>query len=125
MNGANSSMVSVITGRTVRVEANSDKTFDLVKWIRSRKLQWLGHILRMGPKRMLRQAIYEMYKTPQTGDMLMDVPETETWKELRAYARDRDYWRTRVRALRQPRVTTVTLGSHLEGDMTVPFTISS
>ena len=29
----------VITGRTVREEATSDKTFDLVKWIRVRKLQ--------------------------------------------------------------------------------------
>ena len=66
-----------------------------------------------------------MYKAPQTGDMLMDASETETWKELRAYAKDRDYWRARVRALRQPRVTTVNLGSHREGDMTVPFTISS
>ena len=54
LNGANSSMASVITGRTVRVELNNDKTFDLVKWIRARKLQWLGHILWMGPERMLR-----------------------------------------------------------------------
>ena len=84
-------MVSVITGRTVRAEAISGKTFDLVKWIRVRKLQCFGNILRMDPERMLRQAIYEMYKVPQTGDMLMDAPETETWKELRAYVRDRDY----------------------------------
>ena len=39
LNGANSSMVSIITGRTVRAEASSGKTFDLVKWIRARKLQ--------------------------------------------------------------------------------------
>ena len=81
-------MVSAIT---VRAEVSSDKTFDLVKWIRSRKLQCLVHILRMGPERMLRQVIYEMYKAPQAGDMLMEAPETETWKELRAYANDRDY----------------------------------
>ena len=125
LNGANSSMVSVITNRTVREEASSGKTFDLVKWIRARKLQWLGHILRMGPDRMLKQAMYEMYKAPQTGDMLMDAPTTDTWKELCTYAWDRDYWRARVRALRQPRVTTVTLGSHRENEMTVLFTIST
>ena len=39
LNGANSSMVSVITGRIVREETTSGKTFDLVKWIRVRKLQ--------------------------------------------------------------------------------------
>ena len=31
LNGANSSTVSVITGRTVREEATEAKTFDLVK----------------------------------------------------------------------------------------------
>ena len=79
----------------------------------------------MGPDRMLKQAMYEMYKAPQTGDMMMDAPTTDTWKELCTYAWDRDYWRARVRSLRQPRVTTVTLGSHRENEMTVPFTIST
>ena len=65
LNGANSSMVSVITGRTVRAEASSGKTFDLVKWIRARKLQWLGHILRMDPERMLRQDIYMKCTKPR------------------------------------------------------------
>ena len=51
LNGANSNMVSIITGRHVREEASEGKTFDLIKWIRARKLQWLGHILRMGKGR--------------------------------------------------------------------------
>ena len=37
LNGADASMVSIITGRTIRDEAAEDKTFDLVKWIRARK----------------------------------------------------------------------------------------
>ena len=76
--------------------------------------------------------IYE-YHTPQIGDMLMDAPATETWKELcdtmhirySMYVWDREYWRVRVRSLRQSRVTTVTLGPHRENEMTVPFTIST
>ena len=52
LNGANVTMVSVITGRTVREEVTEGKKFDLVKWIRARKLQWLGHILRMNKERM-------------------------------------------------------------------------
>ena len=66
LNDVNSSMVSVITGRIFREEATSDKTFDLVKWIQDRKLQWFGHldfghILWMGPERMVKQVIFEMY----------------------------------------------------------------
>ena len=39
LNGANSRMVSVITGNTIHAEASNDKTFDLVMWIRARRLQ--------------------------------------------------------------------------------------
>ena len=74
---------------------------------------------------MVKQTMFEMYYAPQTGGMLMDVTATETWKELCTYVWDRDYWRARVRALRQPRVTKVTLGAHRENEMTVPFTIST
>ena len=79
----------------------------------------------MGPERMVKQVIFEMYHTPQTGDMLMDAPATDTRKELCTYEWDREYWRARVRSLRQPRVTTVTLGPHRENEITVPFTIST
>ena len=78
LNGANSTMVSKITDRSIRDEASADKTFDLVKWIRTRKLQWLGHILRMGPERKIKQAIYEVFKSPREGDMLMDAPKTNS-----------------------------------------------
>ena len=101
LNGANASMVSIITGKTVREETVVVKSFDLVTWIRSRKLQWLGHILRMGRERKLKQTIFEMLKALQTGDMMMDAPETNSWRELCTYSCDSDYWRTRVRALRQ------------------------
>ena len=106
INGANSQMVSVITGKTPHQEASGKwRTFDLVMWIRARRLQWTGHILRMGSERKLKQALYEMFVRPREGDMLMDVPNTNgSWRELLKYAVDKDYWRTRVRAMRQPRV---------------------
>ena len=124
LNGANASMVSIITGKTNREEAAEGKTFDLVKWIRARRLQWLGHILRMPQERKVKQAAFIMFKNPQPGDILMDIPRTTSWRELCKYACDRDYWRTRVRALRQPRVPTVKLGPHLEPSATFPFTVS-
>ena len=125
LNGADASMVSIITSKTVREESAVGKSFDLVKWIRARKLQWLGHILRMGRERKLKQALFVMFKERQAGDMLMDAPETSSWRELCTYACDRDYWRTRVRDLRQPRVTTVNIGSHHEAELTIPFTVST
>ena len=58
----------------------------------------------MGTERLLKRAIFTMYKDRQEGDMLMDAPACGSWYELCAYAMDRDYWRARVRALRQPRL---------------------
>ena len=41
LNGTNSIMVNVITGRTIRDKTTEDNWFDLLEWIRVRKLQWL------------------------------------------------------------------------------------
>ena len=104
-----------------------------MKWIRARRLQWLGHILRLGPERLIKQAVFEMYKNRQDGDLMMDAPETRSWRQLTNYAADRDYWRTRVRRMKQPRVAmeqpreprvTVDMGSHFEGEQTLYFTVS-
>ena len=119
-------MVAVITGRSAHEEAADGKTFDMVMWIRARRLQWLGHILRMGTDRQLKHAVFEMFKDPREGDLLMDAPERKSWRCLCTYACDREYWRARVRAMKQPKVArTVAIGSHLEAGATVPFTISS
>ena len=121
-------MLAIITGKTVHQEASKEcQTFDLVKWVRARRLQWLGHILRMGTDRLLKRAIFEMYKSPEDGDLLMDAPPHSSWRELCAYActDDREYWRARVRAMKQPRVSvSVSLGAHVEPEQTVAFTIS-
>ena len=58
------------------------RTFDLVTWIRDRRLQWVGHILRLGKEHKLKQAVFEIYKAPSEGDLLMDVPKVVTWREL-------------------------------------------
>ena len=66
-----------------------------------------------------------MFRAPQQGDMLMDAPATDSWRELCAYACDREYWKTRVRSMWQPRITTVNIGSHIEDGRTAPFTVST
>ena len=83
INGANAQMMAVITGNTPQQEASSKtRTFDIMVWILARRLQWLGHILRMGTERLLKRAIFEMFKERQKGDMLMDAPACTSWREL-------------------------------------------
>ena len=125
LNGANARMVSIITGKSPREEATTaTRTFDLVSWIRARRLQWLGHILRLGPDRFIKCAVFVTYKGRTEGDLLMDAPKTASFRELCEFAFAKDQWRARVRALRQPRITTTTMGPHTEPEQTVAFTIS-
>ena len=111
LNGANNKMVSAITGRTIKEEAQQDgKTYDVVAGIRATRLRWLGHILRMPEKRMVRKAVKLLYNNRAEGDLLMDAPATESWEELTALAGDledesmatarRKEWRQRVRAIK-------------------------
>ena len=126
LNGANSQMVSIITGKSPHEEASKDtRTFDLLRWIRARRLQWLGHILRMDSERKLKQAVYELYRLPRRGDLLMDAPKTKSWRELMHYAEDKEFWKARVRGMRQQPVINVSMGAHVEEGSWAPFTVSS
>ena len=79
INGANSRMVSVITGKSQKEEATEATcTFNLVRAIRARRLQWLGHILRLDEDRLLFKAVQHMYSHRSEGDLLMDAPKTAT-----------------------------------------------
>ncbi len=119
-------MLSVISDKTQHEEASVEtRTFDLIMWVRARRLQWLGHILRMGTERKLKQAVFELFKAPSPGDLLMDAPTRQSWYELQAYAADKEYWKARVRKMRQPRVSVkVRLGEHFEEGKVLAFTIS-
>ena len=126
LNGANSQMLSIITGKTPHAEASEDtRTFDLLRWIRARRLQWLGHILRMGQERKLKQAVFEIYKSPKPGDLLMDAPKSKSWRELTTYAADREFWKAKVRRMRQQPVVRIRMGGHVETGSWAPFTVST
>ena len=47
---------------------------------------------------------FGMFKDPQQGDLLMDVSQTASWRELQKFVHIKDYWAARVRAMTQPRV---------------------
>ena len=79
----------------------------------------------MGTDRKLKQAVFEMFRAPKEGDLLMDAPERDSWRCLCTYACDRDYWRARVRAMRQPQVERTVTGPQREEEQVFPFTIIS
>ena len=109
INGANSIMLSRISGKSVHDEArDGTRSFDLVRWIRARRAQYLGHILRMDPSRMVYKAVQYMHENRRQGDLLMDAPPY-SWRELVQFAADRAKWRRVVNALKGPSVN-VTLG---------------
>ena len=63
-------IIIVLTGKTPHQEASAKwMTFNIVKWVRVRRLQWLGHILRMGKELKPKQAVFEMFKYRKEGDM--------------------------------------------------------
>ena len=79
----------------------------------------------MGQDRKLNQAVFELFKAPSQGDLLMDSPKVDSWRELMRFVADRDYWKARVRGLRQQPIVEVNLGKHVEDSIWTPFTISS
>ena len=63
INGANAYMLSHITGKSKREEATAKTTtFDILAWIRARRLRWVGHILRLrdrddGKPRLIKETL--------------------------------------------------------------------
>ena len=56
--GVNASMMRITTEKTQQQETSSKwRTFDLVRWVWGRRLQWFGHILRMGSERKIKQSV--------------------------------------------------------------------
>ena len=113
LTSANARMMARITGRKVHEEAGKSKTFDLVKWIRARRLKWVGHILRLEKEktkdgkeeeRLLKRALQHVHAHRKEGDILMDVPNL-SWEELQKLAADKDVWKSMVRAIKETNIS--------------------
>ena len=125
LNGVNSRMVSIITGKTPHEEASDGtRSFDLVRAVRSRRLSWLGHILRMDQDRLLVKAVKHLYEDGNEGDILMDTPTTSSWDELPKWVADRKKWRMRVYKVRSGSSTTVSMQSLFVPEQEFAFTTS-
>ena len=58
INGANTYMLSHITSRMKREETTHAETaFDIIVWIRARRLKYVGHILRLKDERLVKQTL--------------------------------------------------------------------
>ena len=105
INGTNAYMLSHITGKSKHVEATtSTTTFDILAWIRARRLRWVGHIMRMqlnsnGEPRQIKETLRVIFDNQQEGDILMDVSDT-SWDELQASADNRGAWRAKVKLIK-------------------------
>ena len=49
---------------------------------------------------MIKGAVHTLYENPRDGDILMDTPATETWKELEEKAKDEKGWKLAVRSIK-------------------------
>ena len=99
LNGANSQMLSRITGESVRSQARSETAvYDLVKNIRKRRLRWLGKILRGDETRLLFEAMkvqYYEHGEGVKGTLFMDSPASDSFEELILTANDKIHWKSR------------------------------
>ena len=96
--------LAVITGRSFR-EETVDPSFDLVSRLRSRRLRWAGHILRLEETSLLRRVLLASAQRDldkgwwEQGGLLEDAPAYSTVEQLLEMAGDRDVWRVAVQEL--------------------------
>ena len=99
INGANSHMLTHITGLTIPQEARPLTTsYDLISKIRQCRYKWLGHILilRSGTNRLTYQALEVQLKMQGHKDnLLMDAPPFTDLQDLTRQTQDRATWRDR------------------------------
>ena len=73
INGSNTTYLSKITGKTAHQEESRwTQRFDIIKTIKVRKLQWLGHVMRMSDKSLVKHAvrIHAQFETDIQHNML-------------------------------------------------------
>ena len=97
LNGWNSLRLHIVTGRSIREEAVTP-SYDLVGKLRTRRLKWVGHILRQDEGTLLREVLLARCREflnaggyPE-GFLLMDAPTHNSAEDLVALAQDKEAW---------------------------------
>ena len=90
-----------MTKKSVREEASSrTRSFDLVNWIRVRRLKFLGRVLRMEKTRPMHRLVKYKYANRLEGDLLSDAPNTDSFENLIDIAKDKTEWGQVISALK-------------------------
>jgi hypothetical protein len=122
LRGWNARCLASITGRGYRDET-VDPTFDLVARLRSRRLRWAGHILRLEESSLLRRVVLAEVQrdldrgAQESGGLLMDALQFDSVEQLVRQASDRVEWREAVWAL-LPASDPAVKESKKKGDLT-------
>jgi hypothetical protein len=104
LRGWNARCLAAMTGRSYRDET-LEPTFDLVSRLRSRRLRWAGHILRLEETSLLRRVLLaqveqDLHKgKSEPGGVLMDCLRFKSVEQLLLLAADREEWGGAVTAL--------------------------
>ena len=94
INGASARCMSRFTGRDVHEEASvRTRSYDLVGAIKRRRLKYLGHILRMEGKRLVKLAVEVQFKKGVEGNIFMNVPKNLTYDQIVSLAQGSEDWK--------------------------------
>jgi hypothetical protein len=102
--GWNARCLSVMTGREIRDET-VEPSFDMLSRLRSRRLKWAGHILRMEEASLNRRVLLAQVQAEleagcsEEGGLLMDAPAYESVEQLVELAANKVAWGVEVLAL--------------------------
>ena len=104
----NAKCLAIITGRSIRDES-VQPSFQLVPRLRSRRLAWVGHVLRQQPGTLLREVMLQrcseylaVGQDYPAGFIMEDAPEHSSVQELAELAAFKEYWNIYVNCLLQP-----------------------
>ena len=89
--------------------AGVQPSFQLVPRLRSRRLAWVGHVLRQQPGTLLREVMLQrcseylaVGQDYPAGFIMEDAPEHSSVQELAELAAFKEYWNIYVNCLLQP-----------------------
>ena len=65
-------------------------TFNILAWIRARRLKWVGQILRLKDKdkSLIKETLKVIHGHRQAGDILMDTADDLSWEKLQKMTAD-------------------------------------
>ena len=100
LRGANSRMLASFSGKSIPHEARQSTTsFNIIYKLRTRRLRWVGNILRAGPLNPTYQALKVQFSTKKVGNLLADAPPHDSVEHLAVLAQDYAAWREIVSSI--------------------------